>query len=710
MQILLRSRPIALFLGLVTVSLWLAAAPSSADSQTDDTAPSKALLHEYCSGTRLAGTKGSVRSADFVTRVLEQAGWTVERDSREVLLSLPRKTTLEVYADGTATDPLYARIRSFDPDALPPGDVPPFNAWSATADVRGPVVDCGYGMQEDFASLADGRVNVSGCIALCRYGKGYRGSKLERAQAAGCIAVLFWTDPADSGEGRGATWPEGPWMPKWAVQRGTVASVVHAPGDPSTPGFASPRVGEEGGQARLSGPALDAALPKLPCLPISAEDAIALRAALRTKRVAQPDGSRVNVPRGPGPAIVRLAVDAPREVRTIHNVIARLPGQRAGYVLAGNHRDAWVRGASDAGGGTVGLLRAAQVLGEQYTNGWRPRHGIALAFWDAEEMGLIGSTEWCEAHARELPDDLIAYVNCDALVSGTQIRVSGTPGLEPVVSLALEKVPHPNGGTRPGGAPRSLVDSWLEGSEGLPRFALPGSGSDYAAFLHHLTLPVLDVQFTGNTGGHYHTSIDDVLMVERFLDPGYVGHELAGTFVAELLAEMSVHGRLCYDDESAAREYARHARDAKSWLGEERGERLAVAFETLSRTIAVDWAAWANRMKFKGGGDLGPFGTYPSFLTALDASELRIVLDALRHTSGRPRMLGALAATNGIEGRPWQRLSLWAPDAEDGYGTVFLPELRALVGAGADDAALEAGLTAWVSRINTLRSSWEFGR
>tara|TARA_R110002072_G_scaffold140548_11_gene284900 strand:- start:6810 stop:8948 length:2139 start_codon:yes stop_codon:yes gene_type:complete len=712
MRILRRSRPIALFLGLVTTGLWLAAPPSSADGRTDDAPPSKALLHELCSGTRLAGTRGSVRTADFVTRVLEDAGWSVERDSRDVLLSLPRKTTLEVFADGTATDPLFARIRSFDPGALPPGDVPPFLAWSATADVRGQVVDCGNGSEEDFVALGETRVDVRGHIALCRFGAGHPGATLERAAAAGCIAVLFWTDPADAGAGRGATWPQGPWMPDWAAARGHVAPIGNAPGDPSTPGFASPNAGEEASAPRLDGDALDASLPKIPCLPISAQDAAALRAALRTKRVTQPDGSRANIPRGPGPAVVHLAIDAPREVRTIHNVIARLPGEREGFVLAGNHRDAWVRGASAAGSGTVGLLRAAQHLGARYADGWRPRHGIALGFWDAGEQGSIGSTEWCEAHAATLQEQLIAYFNCDALARGTQVRISGTPGLVPTLSRALGKVTHPAGGTRPDGTPRTLVENWMEGGQGRPRLALLGSGSDHAPFLHHLTVPVLDIEFTGHEGGQDHTSIDDVPMVERFLDPGYVGHELAGHVVAEMLAEFAQQGRLSFDDESAAREFARHAREAGAWLGEERSQRLALAFETLGRTIAVDWSAWATRMKFKGGGHLGPFGTWPSFLSAIDAAELRIALDALRHTSGRPRMLQALSSANGIEGRPWQRLDLWAPDLRDGDSAVFLPELRAISDAGGDDveAALDAGLADWVSRIDTLRSAWEFGR
>ena len=50
---------------------------------------------------------------------------------------------------------------------------------------------------------------------------------------------------------------------------------------------------------------------------------------------------------------------------------------------------------------------------------------------------------------------------------------------------------------------------------------------------------IVDVGFSGNGGGHYHTAFDDFGMVERYLDPGFVGHELAGGFFATLLADLA---------------------------------------------------------------------------------------------------------------------------------------------------------------------------
>jgi N-acetylated-alpha-linked acidic dipeptidase len=285
-----------------------------------------------------------------------------------------------------------------------------------------------------------------------------------------------------------------------------------APGDPSTPGFPSPAPGTESTPPRLSEEEWDARLPRIPCTPIPAREAAAILERLASKRLTKPDGTKASTKVGPGPVEVRLVVDAPREVRTIRNVIGRLHGESEDVVIAGNHRDAWVRGANDAGGGTVALLRAAQRLGERAKRGWKPRHTIALAFWDAEEQGLIGSTEWGEANADWLREHAIAYVNADSAVSGTRFGASGTPGLLGTLERVLGRVPAHDPARE--GAPRTLWQEWSEASEDGPQLGLPGSGSDFAVFLHHLSLPVLDFSFSGNRGGQYHTAFDDFLQVE----------------------------------------------------------------------------------------------------------------------------------------------------------------------------------------------------
>ena len=344
---------------------------------------SRDLLHELCRQPRLAGTLTSQRATAMVSRVLEEAGWNVILDEREVLLSLPRKLSLKAFSEKGAKTPVVSRQWNFDPDAVPAGDIPPFNAWTASGLAKGPLLFVGYGMRGDFERLKREQIPIEGSIAIARYGKGYRGVKLALAEEYGCVGLLLFSHPEDDGIRKGATWPKGPWKPNWVAQRGSVGSLAKAPGDPSTPGFASPAPGLSvvEGKARLADFALAQALPKIPCMPIGSSDGLALISNLARRRVSQTGGKKVTQAIGPGPTFAELDIDAPRELRTIVNVIGQLPGEFSTAVMAGNHRDAWVRGAQDAGSGTVGLLRAAQILGKKRRNGWTPKNTIGLAFW-----------------------------------------------------------------------------------------------------------------------------------------------------------------------------------------------------------------------------------------------------------------------------------------------------------------------------------------
>ncbi|MEW6074501.1 MAG: M28 family peptidase [Planctomycetota bacterium] len=628
---------------LALVALLPALRPGIATAQEP---PARALARELCASPRLAGTSGSRRAARVVAGHLAEAGWEVSLDEREVLLSLPRR--IEVVAWNAQGESLVARTAVFDPDALPPGDVPLFLAWSGSGEASGEVVDVGAGLAADYERLAGAGIPVAGRIALARYGGAYRGVKAALAEEKGCAGLLLFADPAEDGPARGEVWPRGPWRPGEEGERGSILPLGVAPGDPSTPGWPSPApgaAGERRGEAER-----DARLPHLPCVPLGANDAGRILAAA-------------------GPVRARLAVEAPRELRAIQSVVARLAGSEPGLVLAGNHRDAWVRGAHDAGSGTVALLRAAQHLGERARGGWRPRHGILLGFWDAEEMGLIGSTEWAEANAAELGEEALVYVNADTAVSGLSFHASGTPGLETALGLVLDRVPSP----RPeAAAGTSLGDEWRASfGEAAPALGLPGSGSDFAVFLHHLGIPVLDVGFGGNDGGQYHTAFDDFPLMDRFLDPTWRGHETAGAFLAELLAALAEEGRGAFDDAAAARAMAALARDAAAegpWLGAERALRLELAFARLAEIAELVRAR-------------APAGASPP-----------------------PPFLRALRAPAGLPARPWFTNRLWAPSDETGYGVETLPSLRAAARAGPAD--LDRELADLVGAVDALTARW----
>jgi N-acetylated-alpha-linked acidic dipeptidase len=590
----------------------------------DPAAPrARELLLELTSTTRLAGTSGSQVGAAIVAKHLEAAGWKVEFDEREVLLSLPRRTSVSIFDSSAARDATLRRMASFDPDAIPPNDLPLFNAWTASGVVRAKVVDVGYGLRADFERLRAAKVELKGAIALARYGKAYRGVKAQLAEEFGCVGVLLFTESSEDGGEKGPVWPKGPWKPDWDAQRGSILPVSNAPGDPSTPNGASGRPGEK--CERLSLDEARARLPKIPCTPIGARDARAI--LLRLSRDAN------DKPLGPGPVEVELDIDAPLALRRIVNVHARLAGETDELVIAGSHRDAWVRGAHDSGSGCVGLIRAAEHLGARAKSGWKPRASLQLSFWDAEEHGLIGSTEWGEANSKLLRDKCLAYVNSDASVSGVNFGASGTPGLLGTVRAVAER-------SRTADGARSLWEDWsARAKEGQPSLGLPGAGSDDAVFAHHLCVPVLNVGFSGNEGGQYHTSFDDFGMVERFLDPGFVGHEMLGAFVAELLAEMASRPSAGFDVAEAADAMARHARAAADaqLASAEQAELMASAFEQCSRAAR----------------------------------------EAPLNASARPHRFYALFENaEPLESRPWFRNTLWAPALENGYGVETFPHLR----------------------------------
>ncbi len=617
--------------------------------------PSRELLYELTRRPRLAGTAGSRWGAELVAKHLAEAGFEVEIDSREVLLSLPHRLELGFF-EGGAAEPFHSRSHGFDPDAEEPADVPPFNAWSASGEVRGKVVDAGRGLRADFESLRAAGVELAGTIALCSYGGAYRGVKPALAQEFGCAAVLLYNRSEDSGPARGPAWPEGPWKSGTEAERGSILPIATGPGDPSTPLFASPSPGAElpEREKRLAGAALDMSLPRIPCLPIGSADAALLRERLVPRGRKTTEGAIEVVPIGPGPVEARLLVDAPRELRVIHNVIGRLRGESDECVIAGNHRDSWVRGAHDAGGGTVSLLRAAQHLVERSKGAWKPPRTIVLAFWDAEEQGLIGSTEWAEAREDWLVAKAFLYVNADTAVSGSKFDCSGTPGLEGLLLRALAEVPDPEAAID---APQSLREQWLAGSEVPPSLGLPGSGSDFTVFLHHLAIPIVDVGFDGAAPtGQYHTSFDDFECVERFIDPGFVGHETAGRFFAALLARAAEEGRAGFDRPAAARAMAMQATNCADWLGAERAAKLVEAFESLAASQARNESV---------------------------------------------TFFAQFAAPEGLPGRAWFVNTLWAPGLEKGYGAETFPLLRAADASG--QSALDEALQGLLGQIERAR-------
>jgi N-acetylated-alpha-linked acidic dipeptidase len=736
--------------------------------------PSRALLRELTTSPRLAGTCGSMWSAELVARWLRDAGWQVEIDDREVLLSLPRSISLSVFDNAFSDQPILEHLDRFDPDAIPPGDLPKCNGWSASGDVRGLVVDAGYGLRADFERLKTLGVDVRGAIALVRYGRSYRGIKVDLATQFGCSGVLLFDDPAEDGPERGPTWPAGPWKPDWDAQRGSISPMAHIPGDPSTPGWASGKPGDASVK-RASKKELDEALPRIPCIPIGSRDARAMIARLAAVETKDAEGKPKSERLGPGPAQAHLVVDQPRDMRTIHNVIARLPGESERCVIAGAHRDSWVRGANDDGAGTVLMVRAAQHLGQKVRAGWKLKNTIVLCLWDAEEFGMIGSTEWGEANAAWIEKNAIAYVNADTGVGGRHFRgASGTPGMLGTLKNVLQRIPaaapvaeESNTGTSsapaslaeptPGAAStapapasgaastapspasgaastapapdsvakKTLWDEWCDGvrarskdKSAEPHLSLPGSGSDFAVFLHHLSVPILQFGFGDSESGQYHTTFDDFNVVERYIDPGFIGHELAGRFAAELLFELAQRGADSFQPREAAEELARRAREAADEIapdplvagssdaaagsdgGDASSARIDPALEHLARSLR----AVSDKLALTATSMSAAPSTAPP-AEKIDPAKPSSSSKPAESSTSPARAISfyaLLEAPGGLPGRPWYRNRLWTPGLEDGYGSETFPTLR--LAAKESASALDRETASLIEAIGRLSS------
>ncbi len=236
------------------------------------------------------------------------------------------------------------------------------------------------------------------------------------------------------------------------------------------------------------------------------------------------------------------------QIRKIWNVIATIPGtvEPDRWVMVGNHRDAWVYGAVDPGSGTAATLEMCRALGSAVKNGWKPRRTLLYASWDAEEYGLVGSTEWAEENAKSIDEKAVLLLNVDSAVSGPELTMAGIPSLRDLVLDAAGSITEPRTG-------KSLRETWTEArrsawadsaplvlndpawedsasasqSHGFtPQMGFLGSGSDYTVFVDHLAVPTIDVGFKGGYGV-YHSIYDDFNWMEKFGDPEFLSHATA---------------------------------------------------------------------------------------------------------------------------------------------------------------------------------------
>ncbi|MFQ3581259.1 MAG: M28 family metallopeptidase [Chloracidobacterium sp.] len=590
--------------GVATPTRFPAASLSPLESQllsVPDSARARQTLRALTAKPHLAGTPEDYATALYVRDELAKAGFQSELVEYDVYLPRPKSRRVEMTAPTKYRCRLTEPTLPDDPDSASPLAVPTFAAWSPSAKVEAPVVYANYGLPRDYAVLDQLGVSVRGKIVLVRYGECYRGVKAQVAQARGAAGLLVYSDPKDDGYVQGKTYPDGPWRTDNCVQRGSYRAFTQSPGDPLTPGRPSKK-----GVPRLSPKA--AGLPQIPIQPLSYRDALPILESLRGP-VAPKEwigGLPIEYRIGDGATRARMVLEMDYRQRTIWNVIGTLPGHVLPdeWILLGNHRDAWVYGAVDPSSGTTAMLEVARAFGELRKTGWQPQRTIKLCSWDAEEYGLIGSTEWVEEHLGELREKAVCYLNVDSAVSGDNFRASAVPSLWEIAKSVLRDTPDSSG-------TRSLYDNWRAQDKNATevRFGKLGSGSDYAPFLQLAGIACLDMASTGSYGV-YHSTYDSFRWMEKFGDPLFTRHTAMARGWALLAFRLSESARIELNLLDYAREIERLAQalaqehpklDAAALLDAARDLATAAeAFETEADTKATLAARNRQRRQFEG--------------------------------------------------------------------------------------------------------------
>src|SRR5277367_4697579 len=532
----------------------------------------------------MAGTVEDKATADYVAQKFRAAGLDTEIVEYKVWINYPVEISVDLTAPAGVTmhGPTREHVDS-DPFQDDPRVVMPFNGMSPSGDVEADVVYANYGTPEDFEKLDKLKVDVRGKIVLVRYGQNFRGVKVFVAQEHGAAGVIIYSDPADDGWKRGDKYPEGPWHPDTGVQRGSTGYMFEFPGDPTTPGVAS--VPSLPDSQRIS-PQQSAQMPKIPVTPMSYHDIWPV-----LEHLSGPDSPRewqgalpFTYHVGPGPAKLKMHLKQDYQFRTLWDVIGRVRGSEFPdeWVVAGNHRDAWVYGAVDPNSGTAAMLESVHGVGELLKSGWKPKRTMIFGSWDGEEEGLIGSTEWAEQHESELAS-AAAYFNMDVAVSGPKFGASAVPSLKQFLRDVTKVVPSPKGGT--------VYEAWQKGdqtqssaeatADSRSKPAAPtsgdvqvgdlGSGSDYSAFQQHLGVPSADISSTGPYGV-YHSVFDNFAWFKKFGDPEFVyEQQMARVFglAALRLADADV---LPYDYEEYGKEIAVYIEGARKRAESKFGE------------------------------------------------------------------------------------------------------------------------------------------
>jgi N-acetylated-alpha-linked acidic dipeptidase len=655
-------------------------------------------LKTLTAAPHIAASPEDLATAKYVAEKFKAAGLDTAIVPYKVWLNLPVDAkVVATSADGKTlmTGPTREHVEG-DPYQDDPRVVMPFNGSSPSGDITAEVVYANYGRPEDFQKLADQGIDVKGKIVLVRYGGNFRGVKVYIAQQKGAAGVIIYSDPWDDGYYRGDMYPNGPYRPATGVQRGSVQFMFKYPGDATTPGIAST---PDLPLSKRIPPEQVISQPAIPSIPLSYYDASPILENLKGPQAprdwqgALPFTYHLG---GAGAVKVHMLLKMDYQYRTIWDVIGKITGADfpEEWVVAGNHRDAWVYGAVDPNSGTAAMLEAVHGIGTLLQQGWKPKRTIVFGSWDAEEEGLIGSTEWAEDHAGQLAH-AVAYFNTDVGVAGPNFEASAVPSLKEFVRDVTKEVASPKGGT--------VYDQWKKSqaeSENQHRVNNGfnehngrgnahvnedvtvgdlGSGSDYTPFIQHLGVPSTDIG-SGGSYGVYHSVFDNYKWFVMNADPTFVyEQQQARVFGLEVL-HMADADVLPYDYVTYGKEIGQYL-DAAQKKASSDGVSLDFSAAQTAAKRFTDAATVVKQKQDHPGSDETAFN------------------NELRETE-------ADFLSTGLPNRSWFKHTVYAPGEYTGYAAVVIPGVNEAIDAK-DAARAQSQLAVLAEAINRAAETLE---
>ncbi|MEO1130390.1 MAG: M28 family peptidase [Planctomycetota bacterium] len=639
-----------------------------------------------------AGSAGDLQVIEILRSELEGMGLEVEVQWLDLYLAEPVAAELELQVlegadirERIALEMMELPVES-DPFSADEELDFGWNAYAASGEASGEVVYVNYGRKEDFRQLAERGIDLTGKIAIARYGGNFRGYKAKFAEEAGAAGLVIFTDPKDSGYVRGLMYPEGGYATPTQIQRGSIKTLPY-PGDPLTPGWAAVPEAD-----RIDPDALEG-LPSIPVQPIGWGAAQKILSRMQGQPVphAWQGGLPFNYRLTGGPDLhVRLAINQPRRLQRTANVVATLPGATHPdeEIVIGGHHDAWTHGAGDPLAGLIIVLETARVFAEQARAGRPPARTLRFAGWAAEEYGLIGSTEWVEAHRDRLRENCIAYFNLDMSAMGPRFWSSAAPVLKRVIVDAARDVPQ-------AGAPEvSVFERWSGSNDGAwPSIGSLGGGSDHVGFYCHLGVPAASMGARGSRGVSYHSAYDTLAWYHQVVGDDYEPAAMIARVVNIAVARLANADVLPIDP-------ARYEPDLRTEIDaiERRAASIDLDVDVAPLRVLVDaFAESASHLTTVLPRSAAGAATNPDAVERLNA-ELRSIERVWLDPDGLPE-------------RPWYQSLYVAPDQDSGYSAWMLPALRHAVERGDRDAFRErlsayqrvlTELTVRAKRIETL--------